>query len=49
MDLLALILLDDAVHEVEELQPSAAFVMPPVTWPVPTSSAANKVVVPFRL
>src|ERR1700733_1607931 len=28
MDLLALMLLDHAVHEVEELQPSAALVMP---------------------
>jgi hypothetical protein len=39
----------DAVHEIQELDAPTALVIPALTSPVVTSSAANRVVVPWRL
>jgi hypothetical protein len=42
MDLLPLMLLHHAVHEVEEIQAPPPFVVPPMTSPVPTLSPRIK-------
>ena len=49
VDFLIRMLRHNGVHKVEELSAPAALIVLPVTSPVPTCSAANKVVVPFRL